>query len=245
MKREVDIIIPAYNSESTIKQCIESVLDQTHKEIFAHIINNNSQDRTAKIIEEYSSRFPKKILTYHEKTPGVAFARNLGIRNSKGRFLCFLDSDDWLTNESVAHRVDFLESSQALLTYGRYRKTDGFNEKIIIPPDQLNLSDLLKTNHIGNLTGMYNQEVLGRFFQKPIGHEDYEMWLNIIKNSKNALATPNYILGNYRVSKKSLSSNKIKAAKWHYNIIKNFENNYIRRIYLIINYLTNGIKKKI
>lgn len=95
MKPSISIIIPAYNAEINIRRCLNSLLEQTEKNYEVVIVNDGSSDNTGKIAEEYKSndcRF--KVIHTHNR--GVSNARNTGLDNAQGKYIIFLDSDDYL-----------------------------------------------------------------------------------------------------------------------------------------------------
>lgn len=96
----VSVIIPAYNSEKYIDDCVASVINQTYRHWEIVIINDGSTDKTAEICEQYS-RSNKNIMTIHQENSGVSSARNKGIENSSGEYILFLDSDDRLTTDCI------------------------------------------------------------------------------------------------------------------------------------------------
>src|SRR3974390_1092217 len=96
----VSISIPFYNSEDFLSEAIESVLAQTYSHWELFLVDDGSTDRSKDIAHSYAARFPEKI-TYLEhpnhRNCGLTCSRNLGVRNARGAFLAFLDSDDvWL-----------------------------------------------------------------------------------------------------------------------------------------------------
>lgn len=104
----VSIIVPVYNAENFLTQCIESILSQTYNNIEVLLVNDGSQDRSGKICEDYAAR-DLRIKTIHQKNMGPSVARNTGISHSKGVFLQFVDADDRLdslmTEELVSHKT--------------------------------------------------------------------------------------------------------------------------------------------
>ncbi len=92
---KLSIIIPVFNSEKYLTQCIESAVDQTLSEIEIIIINDGSTDESRKIIQSFATK-DKRILFIDAKNEGVSAARNKGIRIAKGEFIGFIDSDDWI-----------------------------------------------------------------------------------------------------------------------------------------------------
>lgn len=91
----ISCIIPAYNAEKFIGNCIESVLQQTYTNFEVVIVDDGSQDQTGKICDSYALA-DFRIRVIHKKNAGVSAARNTGITEAKGALICFLDADDWL-----------------------------------------------------------------------------------------------------------------------------------------------------
>lgn len=95
------IIVPAYNVESLIEKCIQSVLDQTYSDFELIIVDDGSQDSTLEVCTSYASSDPR-IKVFHKQNGGHTSARNEGLKNSTGKYILFLDSDDWLTPQTLA-----------------------------------------------------------------------------------------------------------------------------------------------
>ncbi len=106
--------------------------------------------------------------------------------------------------------------------------------------------DMLKSNWIGNLTGIYNQKRIGKVYQQKVGHEDYLMWLAVLQKARNGLAycIPEP-LACYRLSTHSLSGNKIRAADWQWRIYRQHLGlSYQKSCYLFATYLFNAVVKR-
>ena len=97
---EVSIIIPCYNVEKFIKDCLESVINQTFKNIEIICINDGSTDSTPEILKKYSN-IDNRIIVVNQKNKGLSGARNSGINVSCGKYLMFLDSDDWIDTDYI------------------------------------------------------------------------------------------------------------------------------------------------
>lgn len=95
-KPKVSVIIPTYNSERFIEKCIESVLNQTLKEIEVIVIDDNSVDSTKSIIENYAKNDRRIKCFFSKKNRGAGYSRNIGIKISSGEFIGFIDSDDFV-----------------------------------------------------------------------------------------------------------------------------------------------------
>ena len=218
----VSVIMPCFNGEATITKAIESVLQQSFRDFELIIVDDASTDKSIEIIEDYKKldRRIIKIINSHG-IHGVSHARNLGIERAKGRFICFLDCDDYLTLDSLRRRVDILNSTDVSVVFGPYfRLVNNIHFSPVLANDYVSFKDMLRRNLIGNLTGMYDSHKIGKILQKDIPHEDYLMWCEILQSCDYAKSTGGDSLGVYRVSSKSLSGNKIKAAVWHWNVLR-------------------------
>ena len=91
---KISVIIPVYNTEKFIRDCLESILSQTLKEIEIICIDDGSTDQSYAILEEYSARH-KNIIVLRQKNMGAGIARNWGIEYANGKYICFMDSDDY------------------------------------------------------------------------------------------------------------------------------------------------------
>lgn len=237
------IIMPAYNADKKIKNAIDSVINQDFYDYELIIVDDGSTDNTWSIIEEYVGRDDRIKGIKLIKNIGVARARNIALEESQGRYISFLDSDDiWKKNKlSVQH--NFFEDGFDLVFSGYVRKTTK-RKKIVMPPKEASYNSLLKGNYIGNLTGAYDREKIGLVYQKQIGHEDYLMWLDITKKSKRSCGIQK-VLAEYNVCGDGISSNKIKAIKWMWNIYR-FEIglNFFKSLEKMFFYIFYAIKKR-
>lgn len=96
---KVSIIIPVYNVEKYIRQCLESVINQTYKNIEIIVINDGTKDGSMKIVEEYLE--DKRIKIINKNNGGLSSARNKGIEEATGEYIYFLDSDDWIEKDTI------------------------------------------------------------------------------------------------------------------------------------------------
>lgn len=97
---KISVIIPVYNAENYLPECLNSVINQTLQEIEIICINDGSTDNSLSVLEKYSLK-DSRIRILNQKNEGVSKARNLGIENAKGEFLAFLDADDWLPDNDT------------------------------------------------------------------------------------------------------------------------------------------------
>lgn len=100
MESLISVIIPAHNVEKYINKCIDSILEQTYKNIEIIIIEDNSNDSTPIICDQYAERYPN-IIVIHENNKSAGKSRNTGINVAKGKYIMFVDADDWIEKEMI------------------------------------------------------------------------------------------------------------------------------------------------
>ena len=109
---KLSIIVPIYNAEKGIRRCIESILQQDYEDFEAILLDDGSQDGSAKILDEYALK-DKRIHVVHKKNSGVSDTRNQGMRIAKGEYIQFMDADDWLAENAMKVLVNAIEESEA------------------------------------------------------------------------------------------------------------------------------------
>lgn len=92
---KVSVVIPAYNAQNYMEQCLDTLLQQTLQEVEIIIVDDGSKDDTLSMLREYESRFPQKLKVFHKENGGQASARNLALSHATGEYIGFVDSDDW------------------------------------------------------------------------------------------------------------------------------------------------------
>lgn len=212
------VIMPVYNARDTICIAIDSVLDQSYGDFELIVVDDASTDDCRAIVQQYVGRDFRIIAIFSDVNQGVAKSRNVGVAAAKGRYITFLDSDDlWLPGKLAAQYEAF--NGGACVVYSSYiRFFSNGKEQVVKVPPQATYKNLLRGNCIGNLTGAYDSFLLGKFYQKTVGHEDYLMWLQILSCGAIAQGIQRP-LARYRVGN-SLSANKFRAAAWTWNIYR-------------------------
>lgn len=220
----VSIIMPAHNSEQFICMAIDSVRAQTYQNWELIVINDQSTDRTCEIVksyEQHDKRISLHDTDYHNGMPSAP--RNTGVDLAKGRFISFLDSDDLWTNTKLEEQVPLFANENVVVVYSNYEKIDEDGKRsnrIVRAPRRLNYDVLLHGNAIGNLTGIYDTQKVGKIKFKDIHHEDFAMWLEILSKGGIGLNT-NSTTAFYRLSKSGISRNKIRLLSWQWQIYRN------------------------
>lgn len=95
----ISVIIPAYNVQKYIRRCLDSLVSQTYKDLEIIVVNDGSTDRTRAIVEEYAERYPGKVILYNQENQGQAQARNFGLTKATGKYIGFVDSDDFVSTK--------------------------------------------------------------------------------------------------------------------------------------------------
>lgn len=226
MNELVSIITPSYKSERFISQTIESILAQTYQNWEMIIVDDVSPDNSNNIIEEYCKKDNRIKLIKLDKNSGPAVARNRAIEEAKGRYIAFLDADDLWKPEKLEKQIKFMEEKDCVLSYSAYEtmSEDGvLQNKHINPPLKTSYKDLLKSNHIGCLTAIYDTQKVGKIYMPLIAkRQDYGLWLKILKKIDFAYGLDES-LAIYRIMLNSVSSNKYKLLKYNYLLFRKHE----------------------
>ena len=106
------IIVPIYNVEKYLRKCIESILNQTLENIEVILINDGSTDNCGKIIDEYEKQ-DKRVISIHKENGGQSSARNMGLDIAKGKYIGFIDSDDYIDEYMYESLYNAIENSKA------------------------------------------------------------------------------------------------------------------------------------
>lgn len=97
MPPKISVIVPVYNSEGTLKECVDSILTQTYSDFELILVNDGSKDASAQICDSYASQ-DSRVISLHKDNGGVSSARNKGLMIARGEWITFIDSDDYITN---------------------------------------------------------------------------------------------------------------------------------------------------
>ena len=243
----ISIVMPAFNAKRFVRESIQSVINQTYLNWELIIVDDNSTDETEHILREFQkfdSRIVIKKNTLHNN--GAAYARNVALNIACGQFIAFLDSDDTWEKEKLQIQISTMLKNGYNVSHSAYTRVDEKGEalNVVSACEKVGYKEQLRGNKIGNLTGVYNRDSLCIFYQENIWHEDYEMWLRILKEADSIGIESS--LANYRVYSNSLSSNKVKAARWHYDILCMQKGlSTISRFYYFLHYIFSAFSKRI
>ena len=224
MKPLVSIITPLYNSEAFVEDTLNSVINQTYSNWELLLIDDGSQDKTIKIVEGYIKKYPNINLIKNETNLGAAISRNKGIEAAKGDYIAFLDADDLWKPTKLEEQVSFMIVENCDVCFSSYEQINEAGEplnRLVKALPVLNYKTLLKTNYVGNLTGIYNAKKLGKITSPNLRkRQDWLLWLAAIKKSGKPAKSVQESLAYYRVRDNSMSSNKFELLKHNYNVYR-------------------------
>ncbi len=240
----VSVVMPAYNCEKYIAQAIASVLKQNVSwELL--IIDDASTDGTRKQIEPYLSD-ERIIYTVNEKNCGVVVSRNRGVSMARGKYIAFLDADDYWTDDKLERQLVLMEEKQAVLSSTARELMNERGElsgKIISVPTKITYRQLLKGNCINTSGVMVLTSVAKQYpMEQEHLHEDYIMWLRILQEHKVAYGLDAPLL-KYRRMETSKSGNKLHSAKMTFGVYRYMGLNIIESVYYFCWYAIKGVIK--
>ena len=115
---EISVIVPVYNTEKYICQCVDSIVAQTFRDFEVLLIDDCSPDRCGAICEKYALKDNRVKVIHHEKNMGLSMVRNTGITNAQGRWIMFVDSDDWIEKDALLKLSEYLMEDTELVVFG-------------------------------------------------------------------------------------------------------------------------------
>ena len=120
----ISVIVPVYNVEQYLHKCVDSILDQTCRNLEVILVNDGSRDSSGRICDELAAKDPR-VQVIHKKNGGLSSARNAGIEAASGTYLSFIDSDDWIEPDAYEHLLELMERYQVKLVSGGNYDVDG------------------------------------------------------------------------------------------------------------------------
>lgn len=225
MNALVSIIMPSYNTGRFIAETINSVLAQTYENWEIIIVDDCSTDNTDEIVAEYL-RDERIRYFKNEKNSGAAVSRNRALREARGEWIAFLDSDDLWSPDKLEKQVGFMEKNGYRFSYTNYIEIDEESKPLgrrITGPEKICKTGMFNYCWPGCLTVMYDARAIGLVQIEDIKkNNDYAMWLKVCRKADCYLL--NETLASYRKRAGSISNHSYKALiKWHYRLFRSAE----------------------
>lgn len=182
----VSIIIPAYNCEEYIKQCLDSIINQTYKCLEVIIVNDGSTDETLSILNRYSEAYPALFRVYSIANNGQGYARNYGIKQATGKYVLFVDSDDYLEPNMIEVLVQAAKNNDSTFVICAYSRVSPKGELLYKEMDKTS-RDIININ-----TSPWNKLFIREIwienevqFSEGLWYEDLEATLEYLPHAKN------------------------------------------------------------
>ncbi|UOU99736.1 glycosyltransferase [Chryseobacterium daecheongense] len=245
MKDLVSIITPSYNSAEFIEETIQSVLNQTYENWEWLITDDLSKDNTVEILRKYND--PRIKLHVLEKNGGAGNARNKSLERAEGRYIAFLDSDDYWYPDYLKIMTEYMRDHRVELVYCNYSRCNEQLQPVLkdfIADRIVTFSNLLKTCRLAPVSTMYDTKRVGKFlFPVKSKREDHVMWLNLLKEIPEGHPVPQ-TLAKYRMRENSVSRKKKNIIMDQYLVYKDFMGfSTLKSLYYTANWAMNGFMK--
>ncbi|GAB5488638.1 MAG: glycosyltransferase family 2 protein [Parasphingorhabdus sp.] len=249
---EVTIITPCYNAGNYLKQCIQSVQSQGFEDWEHLIVDDQSDDESRDIIGYYQRRDDRvKMLVSSDKL-GASKARNLAITHANGRYIAFLDADDWWSHDKLAKQISHMKTIDAHFCCTAYNVVDQAGTLLRLQGISKLGSHRLLTKRavVGCLTVIYDREYFADFlFSEDMSAvEDYEMWCRMLiyleKSGGKCEAMPEP-LAYYRTHAGGKSHKKMRRVKLHYDVYRNrLQLPFAYAGWCTLGYIVNGVRDR-
>lgn len=246
MDELVSVIMPSFNTGEYIAASIESVLAQTYPNWELLIVDDCSTDNTTEVICRYQD--PRIILLKNKTNSGAALSRNYALREAKGRWIAFLDSDDTWEPKKLEKQLRFMQENGYAFTFTDYRicLNGVWMPYINTGPDVVNKRKMYNYCYFSTITVMYDRSVIGLIQIADMRkNNDYAMWLQAIEKS-DAHRLPECLSYYIRHDDSITGGSKLRLVKWHYRLFRQaLGKNPVTAAVLTANNLVHGVWKKL
>ncbi len=212
----ITIVVPIYNVEKYLRKCIDSIIQQTYKNLEIILIDDGSTDDSGKICDEYKNQ--QRIKVIHKQNGGLSDARNIGIDNANGKYITFVDSDDFITKDSIEVLYKNIIKGEKEISIGQVStfsnenniKDYNCNEKINIYNKKDSIEQLLyNTKYTSSTAGKLFCTHLFKNIRFPYGkkYEDLAILYKLIYES-NGVVVSNKVVYNYYTARQDSIMNE-------------------------------------
>lgn len=224
MCKLVSIIVPVYKVEQYLKRCMDSVLNQTYKNIEVILVNDGSPDNCPALCDEYA-RIDSRVRVIHKENGGLSSARNVALDSVKGDYVFFVDSDDWLAFDTLEVLNEYLEKDYDMISFQRtYLTEEKAVEKGKKNPKDMDVSQYIDASFLGRYdffvtTKIFKTEVFNNVrFLEGRNYEDLEIMHRLFLNMKKVVGL-DYFLYYYWKGNEGAITNTI--------TMKNIQDHYL------------------
>lgn len=229
-KPVVSVITPTFNRAAFLPQAIESVLGQTFADLELLIIDDGSTDNTRQLVESYAQ--DKRVRYFYQKNQGQSIARNRGLQEARGEFVCFLDSDNAWMLDKLEKSVNVMQEQKGIdILYGDFVEIDEQGAELGVNRMKRHSGrvtpELLKDNFVSMNTTMTRRacfECMGGFDTSDRLAEDYGLWLRL--STRYRFFYLPAVLGYYRIMQDQISTDKERRLKANEDLLLAFLERY-------------------
>lgn len=231
-KKEISILVPIYNVEKYLSRCIESVLSQNFIDYELILVDDGSPDRSGEICDRYAKKHSDKIKVIHKENGGLPSARLAGFQNAKGKYIMFLDSDDFLLPNSLLNLYNKINEGYDIVKGNNWRYIDN-NSYTIEKPNILNKEICSPEEYISNIIsynilpylwgGLYKKELFSEeIFKKIRSISICEDWITnqLIWQKVNKYFTIDIAVCSYYINPKSMMQDRVISFNYHKKLYK-------------------------
>lgn len=233
----ISIIVPVYNVQKEIDKCVESLINQSYKNIEIILVNDGSTDKSGLICNKYS-KLDSRINVIHKENGGLSDARNVGIKAATGEYLLFVDSDDNIELDSCEVFIKSLNKRKVDIVVGEARRIEGDNISYLKHSNLTNGKEYSSREYIKlaiealewyapSWLNLYKREFILKksiFFKKGILHEDMQILPKLFLEA-DTIIYMQYCFYNYQIREGSItqSNNKTKNIESMKNILNEWK----------------------
>ena len=240
----ISVVIPAYNCAGVIGRAIDSALAQKVA-LEVLVLDDGSSDGLEAVMAGYEGneavRFAK-----NEKNLGAAATRNRGVTLARGKYVAFLDADDYWTEDKLVRQLALIEQTGCVLccTARELMTPEGeLTGKVIPVKEKISYRELLKHNSINCSSVLILTDVAREFpMHHDDSHEDYIMWLEVLRKYETACGINEPML-KYRLSNSGKSGNKLHSAKMTFMVYRYMGFGVVKSMVCFCSYAFHGVKK--
>ena len=244
----ISVIIPYYKKKNSILKTVNSVLNQIYQNFEIIIIYDDENNNDLNFINEIKNKDNRIFIIKNKKQMGAGNSRNIGINNSKGEFIAFLDADDTWKNDKLNKQINFMKINNYEASHTSYSIINERNEVIgnRTARNFFKLKELLKSCDIGTSTVMIKRNLINNDvkFAPLKTKEDFVLWLKLLQKNIKIYGL-NEILTYWSRSNSSLSSSTIQKLIDGFSVYYKYMNfNYLKSIYYLFCLSINFLLKK-
>ena len=239
----IDIIIPNYNKGNYLKECLDSVLNQTYNNWNAYVIDDSSNDLSKDVLKNYNNEDKIKIIQLKENS-GPYYCRNLGIENSNSEYIAFLDSDDYWPENKLEVQIKEMIDNQYDFSYTDFKFFYNNNKKFKKTnlPKIYDFKKFIAKSTMSTSSILIKRSIINQINFKNVKHEDYLFKCDLLKKGNLSFKVLDTFVY-YRINNENRSSNKISNLinLWKINSLYN-DLDFINNIKSVLSICINSLK---